>query len=145
MVSLNRCEFIGNLGAKPEIKTLQNGNRVANMSLACSESWKDKTTGEKKERTEWVRVTIYQEGLVKVAEQYLQKGSKIFIEGQMQTRKYQKDGQDHYATEIVLQGFNSRLIMLDGRRDGDQQNSAPAQQQQSSAPQSTIDEDTIPF
>lgn len=118
MASLNRCQFIGNLGADPEVRALPSGGKVVNLSLACSESWKDKNTGEKRERTEWIRIVIWNEGLAKVAEQYLRKGSKVFIEGQMQTRKWQdQSGVDKYSTEVVLQGFGGQLIMLDGRRD----------------------------
>lgn len=114
---LNRCTFIGNLGFDPEVKTMQNGKEVANLRLAVTERWKDKASGERKEKTEWVRVTIFNENLVNVAKQYLNKGSKIYIEGQMQTRKWtNKDGQEQYSTEIVLQGFDSRLIMLDGKK-----------------------------
>ena len=120
MASLNRCSFIGNLGADPEVRTMQNGNKVVNLSLACSEKWKDKNTGEQRESTEWIRIVIWNEGLVKVAEQYLKKGSKIFVEGKMQTRKWQdQSGVDKYTTEIVLQAFGGQIIMLDGRREGD--------------------------
>lgn len=114
--SLNRCEFIGNLGADPDVKTVKD-KKMANLSIACSESWKD-ASGEKKERTEWVRVVIWNEALAKVAEQYLKKGSKVYVSGQMQTRKYEKDGRDVYTTEIVLQSFDSKLLMLDGRQSG---------------------------
>ena len=118
--SLNKVMLIGNLGADPEIRSFQNGGKVANLRIATSESWKDKATGERKEKTEWHRVVIFNEGLCKVAEQYLKKGSKIYLEGALQTRKWQdKDGQDKYSTEVVLQGFNSVLTMLDGRQDGD--------------------------
>lgn len=121
--SLNKCQFIGNLGADPEVKTTQGGNKVANLSLACSETWKDKNTGERRERTEWIRIVIWNEGLVRVAEQYLKKGAKIYISGKMQTRKWQdQSGADRYSTEVVLQGFGDELLMLDGRRDGDQDN-----------------------
>lgn len=116
---LNKVMLIGNLGADPEIRALQNGNKVANLNLATTESWKDKATGERKERTEWHRIVIWTEGLVSVVEKYLSKGDKIMIEGQLQTRKWEKDGQDHYSTEIVLQGFNASMIMLSTKRDGD--------------------------
>ena len=113
--SLNKCTFIGNLGRDPEVRSFQNGNKVCNLRLACSETWKDKNSGEKREATEWVSVAIFQEGLIRVAEQYLRKGSKIYIEGKMKTRKYQdQSGADRYSTEIVLEGFGSQLIMLDG-------------------------------
>lgn len=120
MASLNHCEFIGNLGADPEVRNLPSGNKVANLSLACSETWRDKNSGERKERTEWIRIVIFSEGLAKVAEQYLKKGAKIYVSGKMQTRKWQdQEGNDKYSTEIVLQGFDAKLIMLDGKRDGD--------------------------
>ncbi len=118
--SLNRAELIGNLGQDPEVRTLPSGNKVVNLSIATSESWRDKNSGERKEKTEWHRVVIFSEGLAKVAEQYLKKGAKVYLSGQIQTRKWQdQSGNDKYSTEIVLQGFNAQLLMLDGRRDGD--------------------------
>ena len=118
--SVNKVILIGNLGQDPEVKSFQNGGRIANLRIATSESWKDKNTGERKERTEWHRVVIFSEGLVRVAEQYLRKGSKVYIEGALQTRKWQdQSGQDKYSTEVVLQGFNATLTMLDGRGEGD--------------------------
>ncbi len=115
--SVNKVILVGNLGKDPEVRRLQNGNPVVNLSVATSESWRDKTTGERKEKTEWHRVVIFSEGLAKVAEQYLKKGAKVYLEGQLQTRKYtDKDGIEKYSTEIVLQGFNSNLTMLDGAR-----------------------------
>jgi len=124
--SLNKVFLIGNLGADPEVKSFSNGGKVCNLRLACSESWKDKQ-GEPQERTEWVSVAIFQEGLVGVAERYLKKGSKVYIEGKLQTRKWQdKEGNDRYSTEVVLQGFGGTLIMLDGKSsDGAR---APAKQ-----------------
>ncbi|MDQ7070063.1 MAG: single-stranded DNA-binding protein [Rhodobacterales bacterium] len=117
--SLNKVMIIGNLGRDPEVRTFQNGGKVCNITVATSETWKDKNTGERRERTEWHRVAIFQEGLVRVAEQYLRKGSKVFIEGKLQTRKWQdQSGQDRYSTEIVLQGFDGTLTMLDGRNEG---------------------------
>jgi single-strand DNA-binding protein len=116
MSSVNKVILVGNLGADPEIRRTQDGRPIANLRLATSESWKDKNTGERKEKTEWHRVVIFSEGLCKVAEQYLKKGSKVYVEGSLQTRKWQnKDGQDQYSTEVVLQGFNATLTMLDGR------------------------------
>jgi single-strand DNA-binding protein len=113
---LNKCMFIGNLGKDPEVRSMQNGDKVANLSLGVSEKWKDKATGEKKERTEWVRVTIFGQ-LAEVAERFLKKGSKVYVCGQMQTRKWtDKDGADKYSTEIVLQGFRAELLMLDGKQ-----------------------------
>ena len=112
--SVNKVILVGNLGADPEIRRTEDGRPVANLRVATSESWKDKTTGERRERTEWHRVVIFNENLCKIAEQYLKKGSKVYLEGQLQTRKWQdKDGQDRYSTEVVLQGFNSQLTMLD--------------------------------
>lgn len=119
--SLNKVMLIGNLGADPEIRTMQNGGRVANLSIATSESWKDKNTGERREKTEWHRVVVFNEGIVRVCENYLKKGSKVFVEGQLETRKWQdQSGQDKYSTEIVLKAFNGNLTMLDGR-NGDSQ------------------------
>jgi single-strand DNA-binding protein len=118
--SVNKVILVGNLGADPEIRTLPSGGKVAQLSVATSESWRDKNTGERKERTEWHRVVIFSEGLVRVAEQYLRKGSKVYLEGALQTRKWtDQSGQDKYSTEVVLQGFNSTLTMLDGRGDND--------------------------
>lgn len=115
MSSLNKVMLIGNLGADPEIRSFQNGGRVANLRLATSENWKDKNTGERRERTEWHTVAIFSEGLVNVVENYLKKGSKVFIEGKLQTRKWQdQSGNDRYSTEVVLQGFDGTLTMLDG-------------------------------
>ncbi len=114
--SVNKVILVGNLGADPEIRRTQDGRPIANLRVATSESWRDKATGERKEKTEWHRVVIFNEGLCRVAEQYLKKGAKIYIEGQLQTRKWQdQSGQDKYSTEVVLQGFNSVLTMLDGR------------------------------
>ena len=117
--SVNKVILIGNLGADPEVRTFQNGGKVCNLRIATSENWKDRNTGERRERTEWHSVAIFSEGLVRVAEQYLRKGSKVYIEGQLQTRKWQdQSGQDRYSTEVVLQGFGSTLTMLDGRDGG---------------------------
>jgi len=112
--SVNKVILVGNLGADPEIRRTQDGRPVANLRVATSESWKDKVTGERKERTEWHRVVIFNENLCRIAEQYLKKGSKVFIEGQLQTRKWQdQSGQDRYSTEVVLQGFRGELTLLD--------------------------------
>ena len=117
--SLNKVMLIGNLGADPEIRSFQNGGRVCNLRIATSEQWKDRNTGERQERTEWHTVAIFSEGLVNVAENYLKKGSKVFVEGQLQTRKWQdQNGQDRYSTEVVLRGFNGTLTMLDGPGGG---------------------------
>ena len=117
--SVNKVILIGNLGADPEIKRTQDGRPIANLRIATSESWRDKNSGEKREKTEWHRVVIFNEGLCKVAENYLKKGAKVYIEGALQTRKWQdQSGQDRYSTEVVLQGFGSTLTMLDGRSEG---------------------------
>ncbi|MCK9913050.1 single-stranded DNA-binding protein [Microbacteriaceae bacterium K1510] len=117
--SVNKVILVGNLGADPEVRRTQDGRPIVNLRIATSETWRDKATGERKEKTEWHRVVIFSEGLAKVAEQYLKKGAKVYLEGALQTRKWQdKDGQDRYSTEIVLQGFNSNLTMLDGRGGG---------------------------
>ena len=117
--SVNKVILIGNLGADPEVRSLPSGGKVVNLRVATTDTWRDKNTGERKEKTEWHRVVIFNEGLCKVAEQYLKKGAKVYIEGALQTRKWQdKDGKDKYSTEVVLQGFNSTLTMLDGRSGG---------------------------
>ncbi|MGF9691406.1 MULTISPECIES: single-stranded DNA-binding protein [unclassified Rhizobium] len=117
--SVNKVILIGNLGADPEIRRTQDGRPIANLRIATSESWRDKNSGERKEKTEWHTVVIFNEGLCKVAEQYLKKGSTVYIEGALQTRKWQdQTGNDRYSTEVVLQGFNSTLTMLGGRGDG---------------------------
>src|SRR3712207_3633602 len=118
--SVNKVILVGNLGADPEIRRTQDGRPIANLRVATSETWRDKATGERKEKTEWHRVVIFNEGLCRVAEQYLKKGSKIYLEGQLQTRKWQdQQGQDRYSTEVVLQGFNSQLTMLDKAGGGE--------------------------
>ena len=117
--SVNKVILVGNLGKDPEIRRTQDGRPIANLSVATSESWRDKATGERKEKTEWHRVVIFSEGLAKVAEQYLKKGAKVYIEGQLQTRKWtDQSGVEKYSTEVVLQNFNSTLTMLDGRSGG---------------------------
>jgi single-strand DNA-binding protein len=117
--SVNKVILVGNLGADPEVRRMQDGRPVVNLRIATSETWRDRSSGERRERTEWHRVVIFNEGLAKVAENYLRKGSKVYIEGQIQTRKWQdQSGQDRYSTEVVLQGFNSTLTMLDGRSGG---------------------------
>ena len=114
--SLNKVQLIGRLGADPDIKQMVNGKSVARLSIATSQSWKDKNTGEKKEKTEWHRVVVFNEGLVNVVQQYLKKGAQVYIEGQLNTRKWkdEQSGQDKYSTEVVIQGFNSSLTMLGG-------------------------------
>lgn len=117
--SVNKVILIGNLGQDPEVRQFQNGGSVCNLSIATSENWKDKNTGERREKTEWHRVAIFSEGLVRIAQQYLKKGSKVYIEGKLQTRKWQdQNGQDKYSTEVVIQGYDGTLTMLDGRGEG---------------------------
>ena len=149
--SLNKVLLIGRLGADPEIKLMVNGKNVARLSLATSQSWKDKSTGERKEKTEWHRVVIFNEGLVNIVQQYLKKGANIYIEGQLSTRKWKDEtsGQDKYSTEIVLQGYNSSLTMLDNR--GKSENSNLVKENKSSLPNDNINQDSndlddeIPF
>lgn len=128
--SVNKVILVGNLGADPDIRYTEDGRSVANFSVATSESWKDKNTGDRIERTEWHRIAIFAQGLAKVAEQYLYKGAKVYLEGQLKTSKWQdKDGNDRYSTDVVLQGFNAKLVMLDGgNRNGGSatETSAPA-------------------
>ena len=122
--SLNKVMLIGRLGADPEIKQMVNGKNVARLSLATSQTWKDKNSGERKEKTEWHRIVIFNEGLINVVQQYLKKGANVFVEGQLSTRKWKDEasGQDKYSTEIILQGYNSSLTMLDSRGKSDSQN-----------------------
>ena len=149
--SLNKVLLIGRLGAVPEIKQMVNGKNVARLSLATSQSWKDKSTGERKEKTEWHRVVIFNEGLVNIVQQYLKKGANIYIEGQLSTRKWKDEtsGQDKYSTEIVLQGYNSSLTMLDSR--GKVENSNLVNENKSSLPKENLNQDNsdlddeIPF
>jgi single-strand DNA-binding protein len=116
--SLNKATLIGHLGKDPEIRTFQNGGRAASFSIATSESWKDKATGERQERTEWHRVSILSEGLIKLAEKYLKKGAKVYVEGKLETRKWtDKDGRENYTTEIVLRPYSGELFLLDARKD----------------------------
>ena len=146
--SLNKVLLIGRLGADPDVKQMVNGKNVARLSLATSQSWKDKSTGEKKEKTEWHRVVVFNEGLVNVIQQYLKKGAQIYIEGQLSTRKWkdEQSGQDKYSTEVVLQGYNSSLVMLGSGNP----NSIPSQdskqnlEDNSHAVQNDLDDD-IPF
>ena len=153
MASLNKVQLIGNLGADPEVRSFNNGGKVCNLRLACSESWKDKSTGERKEKTEWVSVAIFNESLAGIAEKFLRKGSKVYIEGKLQTRKWQdQSGNDRYSTEVVLQGYDGSIILLDGKSDGGQQfsggfggsSSSSYGSTRSSTTQQPID-DEIPF
>lgn len=116
--SVNKVILVGNLGRDPEVRQSQAGAKIVNFSVATSDSWKDKNTGERREKTEWHRVVIFSEGLANIAEQYLRKGSKVYIEGSLQTREYEKDGIKRYSTEVVLQGFNSAMTMLDTKGGG---------------------------
>ena len=147
--SLNKVLLIGRLGADPEIKQMVNGKSVARLSLATSQSWKDKNSGEKKEKTEWHRIVVFNEGLVNVVQQYLKKGAQIYVEGQLSTRKWkdEQSGQDKYSTEIVIQGYNSSLTMLGGNN---QTNSIPSQVSNKSIEDTSQDmskdlDDDIPF
>ena len=149
--SLNKVLLIGRLGADPEIKQMVNGKSVARLSVATSQSWKDKSTGERKEKTEWHRVVIFNEGLVNVVQQYLKKGASVYIEGALTTRKWKDEstGQDKYSTEIILQGYNSSLTMLDGKSKSDSSNLVTGNK--SSLPKDDIQsvnndlDDEIPF
>ena len=149
--SLNKVLLIGRLGADPEIKQMINGKSVARLSLATSQSWKDKATGEKKEKTEWHRIVVFNEGLVNVVQQYLKKGAQIYVEGQLSTRKWkdEKSGQDKYSTEILIQGYNSSLTMLGGgsggvKNDNTSQAISNNSDESSQAQQNDMD-DEIPF
>jgi single-strand DNA-binding protein len=155
--SVNKVILVGNLGADPDVRTMQSGDKVVNLSVATSENWKDKASGERREKTEWHRVVIFNQGLVNVCENYLKKGSKLYIEGQLETRSYEQDGQKKYTTEIVLRPYRGELTMLDSRNQGggfsDNQSSygAPSNQgggggYQNNSP-APIDEleDDIPF
>lgn len=125
--SVNKVIIIGNLGRDPEVRSFQNGGKVCNLRIATSETWKDRNSGERREKTEWHSIAIFQEGLVRIAEQYLKKGSKVYIEGKLQTRKWQnQQGQDQYSTEVVLQGFDGTLTMLDGREGGGNNGGGPS-------------------
>ena len=150
--SLNKVQLIGRLGADPEIKQMVNGKSVARLSVATSQSWKDKSSGERKEKTEWHRIVIFNEGLVNVVQQYLKKGANIYVEGQLSTRKWKDEtsGQDKYSTEVVLQGYNSSLTMLDSRNSkNDDQNLVS--ENKSSLPKDNLNQDNsdlddeIPF
>ena len=151
MASVNKVILIGHLGADPEVKSFQNGGKICNLRIATSESWKDKASGERKERTEWHSVVINSDGLVGVAERYLKKGSKVYIEGQLRTRKWQdQSGTDRYSTEVVLSGFGGVLKMLDGKGDGAKQGGGQAETTQNFASQTSDEapddlDDEIPF
>ena len=149
--SLNKVQLIGRLGADPEIKQMVNGKNVARLSIATSQSWKDKSSGERKEKTEWHRIVIFNEGLINVIQQYLKKGANVYVEGQLSTRKWKDEstGQDKYSTEIVLQGYNSSLTMLDGKNKNS--DTSPVSDSKSSLPNDNLNQDNsdlddeIPF
>ncbi len=149
--SINKVILVGNLGRDPEVRATQDGREICNLNIATSDSWKDKQTGERRERTEWHRVVVLNDALVNVAKNYLRKGSKIYIEGALQTRKWtDKDGNEKYTTEVVLQGYGSNLTMLDGKNDGGSRSSGGDYGSEGSAPQrSRVAEaeldDEIPF
>lgn len=159
--SLNKVTLIGNLGADPEVRTMQSGDDVVNLSIATTESWKDKNTGERKDKTEWHRVVIFSPGLVNVTKNYLKKGAKVYLEGQLQTRSWEQDGQKKYTTEVVLRGYDAKLVMLDSRggagdsggysanmndsQSGGFSQGAPAQAATAAAPAPDELEDEIPF
>ena len=148
--SLNKVQLIGRLGADPEVKQMVNGKSVARISLATSQSWKDRNSGEKKEKTEWHRIVVFNEGLVNVVQQYLKKGAQIYIEGQLSTRKWKDEqtGQDKYSTEIILQGYNSTLTMLGGSNSNNIANSSSSKNNdfdQTDQQKNTDLDDEIPF
>ena len=150
--SLNKVQLIGRLGADPDIKQMVNGKSVARLSVATSQSWKDKSSGERKEKTEWHRIVIFNEGLVNVVQQYLKKGANVYVEGQLSTRKWKDEasGQDKYSTEVVLQGYNSSLTMLDGRNSKNDSSNL-VKENKSSLPNDNLNQDNsdlddeIPF
>ena len=154
--SVNKVILVGNLGADPDIRSLQSGDEVANLSIATSESWKDKATGERRERTEWHRVVVFNQGLMTVCKNYLRKGSKLYIEGQLETRSWEQDGQKKYTTEVVLRPYRGELTMLDSRSGGEfgESGGAPSYASTPAAPQQAANtqaapmddlEDEIPF
>tara|TARA_Y100001947_G_C10326033_1_gene298533 strand:+ start:483 stop:938 length:456 start_codon:yes stop_codon:yes gene_type:complete len=147
--SLNKCLIIGRLGADPEVKSFSNGGQVCNLRVATSESWKDKNTGERKERTEWHSVVLQSDGLIKIAQRYLKKGSHVYIEGQLRTRSWEQDGQKRYATEVVVPAFGGTLTMLDSAGGGSGQNQrGDYQSNQDTGPQQDFNQDfddEIPF
>ena len=150
MASLNKVMLIGNLGKDPEIRAMQSGSEIANLTMATAESWKDKNTGEKKEKTEWHRVVVFNANLVNVCKNYLKKGSKIYLEGQLQTRKWtDKDGAEKYSTEIVLQNFGGTIIMLDGKQSSSSSQSATSSIVEEAKKQfpgaQMLDDEEIPF
>ena len=145
MSSVNKVILVGNLGRDPEIRNFQNGGKVCNLNLATSQKWSDKNTGERRERTEWHSVAIFSEPLAKIAEQYLRKGSKVYLEGQLETRKWQdQNGNDRYSTEVVLRPFKGELVLLDGRGGSQREDRRDSQPDNYQAPSRDM-EDSIPF
>ena len=144
--SVNKAINLGNLGADPEIRTFGNGGKVCNLRIATSERWRDKNSGEQKEKTEWHTVAVFSEGLVNVCEQYLKKGSTVYIEGKLQTRKWQdQSGNDRYSTEVVLQGFDSKLVMLGNKAGSDSDNRGGSQQEHANNGYQNPPDDEIPW
>ena len=143
MSSVNLVILVGNLGNDPDIRTMQNGNKVCNLSVATSESWKDKSSGERKEKTEWHRVVVFNEGLINICENYLKKGSKIYLQGKIETRSWDKDGVKQYSTEIVLKGFDSKITMVGSKPQAGNQGSY--QEPVQAATDELEDDSTIPF
>lgn len=144
--SVNKVILVGNVGADPEIRKTQDGKSIANIRLATSESWRDKSSGERREKTEWHRIVIFNESICKVVEQYVKKGSKLYVEGQLQTRKWtDKDSHDRYSTEVVIQGFNGSLTMLDSRGEKQDEPTKPAPERKAVRASSADMDDEIPF
>lgn len=145
--SVNKVTLVGNVGKDPEIRSFQSGDKVANFSLATSESWKDKATGERKEKTEWHKVSVTNQGLVTIIEKYVKKGSKVYLEGQLETKKYDKDGVEHYSTQVTLKPFKGELVLLDGRNSSDNSDapSSGSTSKPSSQPNNSDLDDDIPF
>ena len=123
MASLNQVTLIGHVGKDPEFRTFNSGDKVANFSLAMSEKWKDKSSGEMKEKTEWINVAVHGDGMVSVIERFVKKGSPLYVQGSLQTRKYEKNGADHYTTEVIVRGFGGKIVLLGGNRDGESSSS----------------------
>lgn len=139
MASINKVILVGHLGNDPDVRTMQSGDKVANFSIATSESWKDKATGERKERTEWHRVVCFNQGIISVIENYLRKGSKVYLEGQIETRSYDKDGQKVYTTEVVLRPYRGEIMMLDAR------GAEPTKESMAAVHGGSLEDDSIPF
>lgn len=145
MASVNKVILVGNLGKDPELRSFQSGGRIANFSLATTESWKDKASGERKEKTQWHNVVVKNENLVGICEKYLRKGSKIFLEGQLETRKYEKDGKDVYTTEVVIAPYRGEITMLDGKNEDSIGVNRHAVNRTGTSEDADVDADSIPF